>query len=271
MLRQQEYAQELAAIAEFESYGKLTKSTSVPIYLTDKENEIVVSVVKHLFAESQKLVLQYNINNTLPHTVLQDISVIAQPDNELYQEDFIVPLAELKPDQTGIVYVSFSAPAIEDEELLSAFGNTVAYTNKDLDDEGNVDPTDDGWSDEYQIDDLELLAGDFIIPLYNSNFTSIFDQLPNQDSGVVNISNVDTIENAVNKVKTALNMMPLDGSDYVPSDITSHTLKLLGKDVWGGKVGASIRLASTGGKIVAKVEAKTETENFANVIISSVY
>lgn len=271
LLRQQEYAQELAAIAEFESYGKLTKSTSVPIYLTDKENEIVVSVVKHLFAESQKLVLQYNINNTLPHTVLQDISVIAQPDNELYQEDFIVPLAELKPDQTGIVYVSFSAPAIEDEELLSAFGNTVAYTNKDLDDEGNVDPTDDGWSDEYQIDDLELLAGDFIIPLYNSNFTSIFDQLPNQDSGVVNISNVDTIENAVNKVKTALNMMPLDGSDYVPSDITSHTLKLLGKDVWGGKVGASIRLASTGGKIVAKVEAKTETENFANVIISSVY
>lgn len=271
LLRQQEYAQELAAIAEFESYGKLTKSTSVPIYLTDKENEIVVSVVKHLFAESQKLVLQYNINNTLPHTVLQDISVIAQPDNELYQEDFIVPLAELKPDQTGIVYVSFSAPAIEDEELLSAFGNTVAYTNKDLDDEGNVDPTGDGWSDEYQIDDLELLAGDFIIPLYNSNFTSIFDQLPNQDSGVVNISNVDTIENAVNKVKTALNMMPLDGSDYVPSDITSHTLKLLGKDVWGGKVGASIRLASTGGKIVAKVEAKTETENFANVIISSVY
>ena len=52
----------------------------------------------------------------------------------------------------------------------------------------------------------------------------------------MNISNVDTIENAVNKVKTALNMMPLDGSDYVPSDITSHTLKLLGKDVWGGKL-----------------------------------
>ena len=37
------------------------------------------------------------------------------------KRDFIVPLAELKPDQTGIVYVSFSAPAIEDEELLSAF------------------------------------------------------------------------------------------------------------------------------------------------------
>ncbi|RCK60663.1 Coatomer subunit gamma [Candida viswanathii] len=271
LLRQQEYAQELSAIAEFEAFGKLTKSTANPIYLTDKENEIVVSVVKHLFVESQKLVLQYNINNTLPHTVLEDISVIAQPDNELYQEDFIIPLGELKPDQTGIVYVAFSAPSINDDELLSAFGNTVAYTNKDLDDDGNADPTDDGWSDEYQIDDLELLAGDFIIPLYNSNFTAIFDQLPNQDSGVVNISNADTIENAVTKLRNVLNMLPLDGSDYVPSDTTSHTLKLLGKDAWGGKVGASIRLAATGGKIVAKVEARTETDNFGNVVISSVY
>ena len=112
------------------------------------------------------------------------------------------------------------------------------------------------------------MAGDFI-PI-NLNFTSIFDQLPNQDSGVVNISNVDTIENAVNKVKTALNMMPLDGSDYVPSDITSHTLKLLGKDVWGGKVGASIRLASTGGKIVAKVEAKLK-QRILQTLSSVVY
>ena len=271
LLRQQQYAQELSAIAEFEAFGKLTKSTANPVYLTDKENEIVVSVVKHLFVESQKLVLQYNINNTLPHTVLEDISVIAQPDNELYQEDFIIPLGELKPDQTGIVYVAFSTPSINDEELLSAFGNTVAYTNKDLDDDGNVDPTDDGWSDEYQIDDLELLAGDFIIPLYNSNFTAVFDQLSNVESGVVNISNVETIENAVNKLRNVLNMLPLDGSDYVPSDSTSHTLKLLGKDAWGGKVGASIRLAATGGKIVAKVETRTETDNFGNVVINSVY
>ena len=86
----------------------------------------------------------------------------------------------------------------------------------------------------------------------------------------MNISNVDTIENAVNKVKTALNMMPLDGSDYVPSDITSHTLKLLGKDVWGGKVGASIRLASTGGKIVAKVEAKLK-QRILQTLSSVVY
>ncbi|KAG7660747.1 SEC21 [[Candida] subhashii] len=274
LLKQQEYAQELSLIDNFVDYGKLTKSTIVPIYLTDKENEIVVNVVKHLFIESQKLVLQYNITNTLPHTALQDISVISQPDNELYEEDFILPLDELKPDQTGIVYVSFSIPSIDEQaDLICRFGNTIAYTNKDMDDDGNVYEGDDGWADEYQVDDLDVLACDFITPLYNSNFTALFDQLEIHDTGVVNLTGEGSnrLENAVEKLKSSLNMMALDGSDYVPSDATSHVLKLLGKDAWGGKVGVLIRLASAGGKIAAKIEIKSETENLGGLILNSVY
>ncbi|KAK6198831.1 adaptin N terminal region-domain-containing protein [Scheffersomyces amazonensis] len=272
LLKQQEYAQELSTIPEFSNYGKLSKSTITPIYLTEKENEFVVTVVKHFFIESKKLVLQYNITNTLPRSVLQDISVIAQPDNELYEEDFIIPINELKPDQNGIVYVSFSTPTIEDGDILVAFGNTVAYTNKDIiDEDGNVDPRDDGWSDEYQIDDLEVSAGDFVTPLYNSNFTALFDQLDNYETSVVTISGTDTLENAVTKLRNSLNLLPLDGSDYVPSDSTSHILKLLGKDVWGGKVVVSARLAVTGGKVVAKLEAKSETETFSSIITGGAY
>ncbi|EGW35062.1 uncharacterized protein SPAPADRAFT_132247 [Spathaspora passalidarum NRRL Y-27907] len=272
LLKQQEYSQQLSGVEQFVEYGKLTKSTIEPVYLSERESEIAVSVVKHLFIESKHLVLQYNINNTLPNTVLQDISVVAQPDNDLYQEDFIIPLAELRPNDTGIVYVSFTIPDIEEAELLSAFGNTIAYTSRDVDEDGQVDPNDDGgWPDEYQIDDLEVLACDFITPLYNSNFTALFDQLPYQDTSVVTINQVDNLEKAIEKLKNSLNMMPLDGSDFVSSGEAAHSLKLLGKDVWGGKVGASIRLASTGGKIVAKVEVKSETENFGNIVISSVY
>ncbi|KAK6454017.1 coatomer gamma non-clathrin coat protein [Scheffersomyces xylosifermentans] len=272
LLKQQEYAQELSLIPEFAEYGKLSKSTITPFYLTEKENEFVVTVVKHFFIEAQKLVLQYNITNTLPRSVLQDISVIAQPDNELYEEDFIIPLAELKPDSTGTVYVSFSTPSIEDEELLAAFGNTVAYTNKDIiDDEGNVDERDDGWSDEYQIDDLEVSAGDFINPLYNSNFSAAYDQLPNPETSVVTVGKADSLEVAISKLRASLNLMPLDGSDYVPSDSNSHVLKLFGKDVWGGKVGVLVRLALTGGKIVAKIEARAETEGFSSIVANGAY
>ena len=60
LLRQQEYAQELAAVAEFESYGKLTKSTSVPIYLTDKE-------MKLLLVSSSICLLNHKIGVTIQY------------------------------------------------------------------------------------------------------------------------------------------------------------------------------------------------------------
>lgn len=269
LLKQQEYANELSTIPEIAEYGRLTKSSSTPIYLTEKENEFVVNVVKHWFIDSGKLVLQYNITNTLPRSVLEDITVIVQSDNESYVEEFVIPLDKLGPDQTGTVYVSFSIPSIteEDSDILCAFGNTVAYTNKDIvDDDGTVDS--EGWSDEYQIDDLEVEAGDFITPLYNSNFTSVFDQLPNAVTSVVAVSNCRTIENAVTKLKTILNMMPLDGSDFVSSDTKNHQLRLLGKDTWGGKVASQIRLAETGGKVVAKFEVRSETSNLGTYILN---
>lgn len=266
-LQQQEYAAKLAAIPDFASYGKLTKSSAAPVYLTDKENEFVVTVVKHFFIESQKLVLQYNITNTLSSLVLQDVSIIAQSDNDLYVEDFVIPLPELKTDQTDSVFVSFSAPTIGDDDILAAFGNTISYTSKDIiDDEGGIDPTDEGLEDEYQIEDLEITAGDFIGPLYNSNFSGVFDQFPDEESSVVTISGVSNLEQAVLKLTKNFNAMALDGSDYVPADSTSHVLKLLGKDVWGGKVGVLVRLALTGGRVMAKVQARSETEGFAGVV-----
>ncbi|QEL62320.1 hypothetical protein CJJ09_004495 [Candidozyma auris] len=270
-LRQQEYAANLSSIPEFAGHGKLTSSSASPLYLTDRENEFVVTVVKHFFVETQKLILQFDVTNTLSSLVLQDVSVVAQPDNELYEEEFTLPLAELKPEQTGSTYVSFNTPAIGDDDLLAAFGNTLIYTSKDtIDEEGNIDPADEGIEDEYQIDDLEVTAGDFIQPMYNSNFTSIFDQLPESEGSVVTIGGVSNLENAVNKLKKSLNAMPLDGSDYVPADSTAHVLKLLGKDLWGGKVGVSVRLAQTQGKVVAKLQVKGETPGFAGVVANGV-
>ncbi|OBA19953.1 Coatomer, gamma subunit [Metschnikowia bicuspidata var. bicuspidata NRRL YB-4993] len=266
-LKQQEYAMALAQIPDFADYGKLTKSSSHSIYLTDKENEFVVTALKHFFMDTQKLVIQYVITNTLSTLVLQDVSLIVQPDNALYQEDFVIPLAELRPDQTGSVYVSFSTPAIGDDDILAAFGNTISYNSKDvIDENGNIDPADEGIEDEYQVEDLEVNAGDFISPLYNSNFTSVFEQLPYEDSSVVTVGGVTSIESAVSKLLKTFNSMPLDGSDYVPSDTTSHVLKTMGKDVWGGRVGAQIRLACTGKKVVAKLQVKAETEGFAEVV-----
>ncbi|CAN3354728.1 coatomer subunit gamma [Diutina catenulata] len=266
LVKQQQYEQELHEIPEIQAFGKLAKS-SAPVYLTERENEFVVTAVKHVFADASKVVVQYNVTNTLNNCKLDDVSIAVESDNDAYEIEFNVPITELGPNDTGVVYVAMSAPQLGgDVDVLAAFGNTLIYTYRELDD----GVPDEGYSDEYQIEDLEVLAGDFILPLYNSNFSSVYDTLPGAETAVVSIRDAPTLETCVTKVKAALNMMPLDGSDYVPSDATSHTIKLLGKDVFGGKVGATVRLAQTGGKIAAKVEARAETEGVALLVVSSV-
>lgn len=275
LVKQQEYANELSTIEQFQAFGKLTKSVIQPVYLTDKENEIVVTVVKHLFVDTRKLVLQYNITNTLPSNILQDIKVNVEPDNELYSEDldteFILP--ELQPDTSGTVYVTKNIPDLSaGEELLAAFGNSISYINKD-------DEDDEGYPDEYQVDDLEVYVGDFVTPLFvnttngaNNNFTAIYDLLPHYDSRVVPLQGISTITDAVQRVKKLLNMSALEGSEFVLNEsVTSHQLKLYGRDVWGGKVGVLVSLALSGSRVVAKVEARSETENFSSFVAQGTY
>ncbi|WPK25813.1 hypothetical protein PUMCH_003144 [Australozyma saopauloensis] len=271
-LKQQEYAARLAEVEEFVEYGKLTKSTMTPIYLTDRENEFVVTVVKHFFAETNKLVLEYEITNTLSLLVLQDITIDVVPDNEAYEAEYSTKLAELKPQQSGSVYNSFGVPGILEDDVLAALGNTLKYISKDIiDDEGGIDPADEGIQDDYEIEDLEVSAGDFMFPLYKPNFTAIYDLLPEEDSTVVTVSGVSTIENAATKLTKTLSCMALDGTDYVPSDSTSHILKLLAKDLWGGIVAVQVRLALRGAQVVAKIEVKAETEGMAGVVASGAY
>ncbi|KAN0085575.1 Coatomer, gamma subunit, appendage, Ig-like subdomain-containing protein [Elaphomyces granulatus] len=59
-------------IPELREYGALLKS-SAPVELTESETEYVVSAVKHIFREH--IVLQYDIKNTLPETVLAGIAI----------------------------------------------------------------------------------------------------------------------------------------------------------------------------------------------------
>lgn len=273
LLKQQEFSSELSAIPEFSAFGKLSKSTLKPIYLTDKENEFVVTVNKHYFMEQDdaKLVLQFNITNTLNHLILQNVSLICQPDNSLYEEDFILSIDELKPQETGIVYVVFNMPKIDDVELFNNFNNTLSYVNREIiDDNGNIDESDEGWSDEYPIEDLEILPGDFIHPIYNSNFTEVFDQLSYEESTVVNLPGVKSLDNAVTHFKDLFNMMPLEGSQDLDSDANSHVLKLFGKDIWNNKVAIQIRLALTGGKVAAKLSIKCDSDNVAKFIVESI-
>jgi coatomer protein complex subunit gamma len=175
----QKYAQELMRIPEFRSYGGPLKSSPV-VELTEAETEYAVTVVKHIFKEH--VVLQYEIKNTIPDTVLEDVSVVASPpepedgEESLLEEDFIIPAAKLATDVPGTVYVSFKKLGGEHSFPIGTFTNNLKFTSKEID-PTTGEPEENGYDDEYQVEDLELTGADYVTPAYAGNFSHIWEQV----------------------------------------------------------------------------------------------
>lgn len=273
----QKYAQQLQTVPEFREYGALLKSSPV-VELTESETEYVVSAVKHLYKEH--VVLQFDIKNTLADYVLSDVSVICTPSSaddededspsEL-TEDFIIPVPLLKTDEPGTVYVSFSRPADAPAFLAASFTNVLKFTLKEID-PATSEPEDSGYEDEYQVEDLELAGADYVLPAFAGSWDNIWTGLADADDAeeTLQLGNAKSIQDAVELLVKALGMQPLEGSEIALSAST-HSLRLYGKSVAGGKVAAQVRMAySAKSGVTVKVSARSEEEGLAALVVGGV-
>ena len=66
-----------------------------------------------------------------------------------------------------------------------------------------------------------------------------------------------------------LSLQPLEGTDVALS-VSTHTLKLYGKTITGGKVVAQVRMAfSAKTGVTTKVDVKSDEEGIAALVIGS--
>lgn len=179
----QQYAADLQKIPEIAAYGGVLKSTA-PAELTESETEYVVSCIKHIF--SGHIVLQFSIKNTLPDTVLADVSVVSTPSddedgNTLLEEEFIIPAEKLVTDIPGTVYVAFKKTDPDANKYIAAsFTNILKFTSKEIDPTTN-EPEEGGYEDEYQVEDLELSGSDYVLPAYAGSFDNVWSQAADGD------------------------------------------------------------------------------------------
>lgn len=91
-------------------------------------------------------------------------------------EDFIIPLPSLSAASSpGIVYVSFTREDA-DAYALGSFGCGLKFISKEVD-PSTGEPEEEGYPDEYQLEEVELSAGgDYIIPSY-ATFGSEWDRM----------------------------------------------------------------------------------------------
>ncbi|KAG8219412.1 coatomer subunit gamma [Butyriboletus roseoflavus] len=268
---QSTYAQQLAEVTELADYGPVLNSSAKPAQLTETETEYQVTCVKHIFKEH--IVFQFNVSNTLPDTVLEQVSVVMQPQTESgLTEDFILTVPTLSASTSpSIVYVSFTRDSPE-EYVTASFQCALKFISKELD-PTTGEPEDEGYEDEYQLEEVELTAGgDYIIPSYSS-FSSEWDRLR---SGAIatetfSLTAMESIKAACDSIIDILNMEPLGGTE-TPSSASVHTLQLSGL-VAGGGGKALVRCRMTFSKgqgVTLELGVRAEQESACALIVSAI-
>ncbi|EAU92615.1 coatomer subunit gamma [Coprinopsis cinerea okayama7 len=271
---QSAYLQQLAEVPEFASYGTVLNSSATPAQLTESETEYQVTCVKHIFKEH--VVFQFNVSNTLPDTVLEQVSVIMTPSSDEDEtplvEDFIIPLPSLSSTNSpGIIYVSFTRTDPE-TYALGSFACTLKFISKEVD-PATGEPEEEGYEDEYQLEEVELSAGgDYIIPSY-ATFGSEWDRMRSAPSQTetFTLSAMESLKAACDSIIEVLNMEPLGGTE-TPQSTSVHTLQLSGLATGGGgKVLARCRMTySRGAGVTLELSVRAEKQEVCDLVIAAV-
>ncbi|KAH0837933.1 adaptin N terminal region-domain-containing protein [Lanmaoa asiatica] len=246
---QSTYAQQLAEVAELADYGPVLNSSAKSAQLTETETEYQVTCVKHIFNEH--IVFQFNVSNTLPDTVLEQVSVIMQPQTESgLTEDFILTVPTLTASASpSIVYVSFTRDSPE-EHVTASFQCVLKF-----------------------IKEVELTAGgDYIIPSYSS-FSSEWDRLRSGATATetFSLTAMESIKAACDSIIEILNMEPLGGTE-IPSSPSVHTLQLSGLVTGGGgKVLVRCRMTfSKGQGVTLELGVRAEQQSACALVVSAI-
>ncbi|KAJ7967338.1 Coatomer subunit gamma [Quillaja saponaria] len=225
----------LSSIPEFADFGKLFKS-SAPVELTEAETEYAVNVVKHIF--DRHVVFQYNCTNTIPEQLLENVTT----------------------------FLAFEKP--EGLPMVGKLSNTLKFIVKE------VDPTtgeaeDDGVEDEYQLEDLEVVAADYVLKVGVSNFRNAWDSMGPDCERVdeYGLGPRESLSEAVNAVINLLGLQPCEGTEVVPPNSRSHTCLLSGVFIGNVKVLVRLSFGIDGPKEVAmKLSVKSEDATVSDAI-----
>lgn len=251
------YADELMSIDAIKEFGPLVNSSKA-VFLTEPEAEFVVHCVKHLFNEN--FVFQFSISNTLQDTALDNVTVTCTPENpdaSNLEELFTISIDRLLPSGEAACYVAFKK---SEEIVMETFLNNLMFTTRELNPETSEPfEGDEGFQDEYDIDSIFLNAGDYIKSSFVGDFTTTFDELPNEEVAVYNIKENISLQEVVDKLIVNTSCLPLENTQYAPSDSNSHTLKLFGKSALKGtKLALIVKLIKTSKGIAMKAQGRGE-------------
>jgi coatomer protein complex subunit gamma len=218
---------ELYKVPELAALGSVCQST-LPIELTESETEYKVTCVKHIYQnveeDSQHIVFQFNMTNTLNDQILENVRVLLDEIDE--SDCILVPAAQMAYD---VPCVAYTAIALDSQDTDQTYTCNLDFIVKDCDPEtGDVD--DEGYPDSYALEDLDVSMADMMQPVDKPNFGAAWEELSDAHSAeeTYELSSMTGIEDAVTKISAHLGMRACEKSDKVKSGKSTHSLYLAG-------------------------------------------
>ncbi|XP_020572866.1 coatomer subunit gamma-2 [Phalaenopsis equestris] len=258
------YEKLLSSISDFSSFGQLFKS-SAPVELTEAETEYAVNVVKHIY--SGHIVFQYNCTNTIPEQLLENVTVIVDASEaEEFVEVASKPLKTLPYDSPGQTFVAFKKP----DGLLATgrFSNFLKFRVKEVD-SATGEAEEEGVEDEYQLEDVEVVAADYMLRVPVLNFRNAWESMGSDFERIdeYGLGVRESLSEAVTAVINILGMQPCEGTEVVPNNARSHTCLLSGVFIGNVKVLVRLSFGIDGPKQVAmKLAVRSEDEAISDAI-----
>lgn len=251
------YEEQFEAIPQLAALGAIIQS-STAVALTEAETEYFVNCVKHTLAKH--FVFQFNISNTLTDQLLDKVVVnmaISEGESRADALHFVaaLPSSRIQPRSTGTSYCIFARdpPPSElgdDDDVVAALlpgGSFSCVMNFRSHEYDNKEVSPDYEEDEYDLEDVELSAADYIATRAVADFHGEWERLQPEDNSAVeifNLASVKSIPEAITQISGLLNMQPcLDsGAEHVPPAAAKHILYLAGSFLATSTVLARIRM-----------------------------
>ncbi|CAM9356473.1 unnamed protein product [Phaeothamnion confervicola] len=266
-------AAHLYKVPELAALGRVFRS-SPPVELTESETEYVVRCVKHVFATH--VVLDFAVSNTINDQMLRDVRVaVTGSEPELFVMEAEVALPMLKYDQKGHCYVVLRR-AVDAPIEPATFTAELHFRVVDVDPvTGEVEGDEDGFPEEYPLEDFELVTADFMAKVSLGDFRRSWEQM-GADGEVLQKFQlpIKRIDEAVSAVIDFLGMQPCDGTASVQQQqaaggakVPPHQLHLSG--VFVGNVPVLVRAQlqlSEVGECHLKIAVRSDNTNVSQMV-----
>merc|ERR1711997_836389 len=136
---------------------------------------------------------------------------------------------------SGVCYVILSTP--EDmSDWTGTISPTMKFVVKDCDPSTGEPDCDEGYEDDYNLEDMELTVADYVQRTMKANFAAELED-------TYQLSNMKTLEEAVKQVSQYLGLQACERSDKVAEGKSSHALFLAGVFRGGHEVLVRSKLA----------------------------